>query len=227
MSQSLTHTHTQNIHSLTHPPACTYSRLWDDFPCCAGTWGKTSVGIQMAKNSPGASQQTQESAPCSAPTSLNAAPRIKPVVRQSRVLFDAPNSQGKAVFFPPHLQIWSRHILYFHYFMDPGVHMRPRNHTNCNHFVCVPLENCSPTGLWEGLTIMPNINEFWQLLGIVRSLWTLKDGVKRLGKAQDFLREQEILRAKDEDPGLSTQMQSFQVSLGICLLDNTALPFGI
>lgn len=76
----------RSMRSLSHPPACTYSRLWDDFPCCAGTWGKTFVGIQMAKNSPGALQRTRESGPCSAPTSLNVAPRVKPAVRNSIAL---------------------------------------------------------------------------------------------------------------------------------------------
>lgn len=40
----------------------------------------------MAKNSPGASQRTRECAPCSAPTSLSVAPRVKPTVRNSVAL---------------------------------------------------------------------------------------------------------------------------------------------
>lgn len=49
-------------------------------PTLARTCEKTTVGIQMAKNSPGVSLQTQESAQCSAPTSLSAAPKTSPPV---------------------------------------------------------------------------------------------------------------------------------------------------
>lgn len=162
------------MHPLNHPPACTYSRLLDDFLCFPETWEKTTVGIQMAKNSPGASLQTQESAQCSAPTSLNVAPKISPVVRDSAALSHS-KQQGKSLF---SLHLKQRNILHFHDYVDRGVHMRPCNHTYCNHFVSVPAEKCSPIGLWEGLTTMPHINKFWQQLGIVSSHWTVKDGVE-------------------------------------------------
>lgn len=107
-------------HASTHSPTCMHlkpTRLQDNFLLCfTGTWEKTTVGIQMAKNSPGASLRTQESAQCSAPTSLSAAPKTSlSVVRDSTALFDAHNSKGKADF----LYIWSRETLCIFIFCGP------------------------------------------------------------------------------------------------------------
>ena len=86
----------------THSPTCMHlypSRLQDEFLCFPGTWEKTTAGIQMAKNPRGASLRTQESAPCSAPTSLSAVPKTSlSVVRDSTALFVTKYSEVEADF---------------------------------------------------------------------------------------------------------------------------------
>lgn len=59
--------------------------------------------------------------------------------------------------------------------------MRAASHTHCNHRVCVPLRQRRSAGLWEGLSIATNANEFWQPSGTVGSLRTVRDGEKWLG----------------------------------------------
>lgn len=81
--------HETAIHSLTHLHAliCKQITGWLSL-CFPETWEKTTVGIQMAKNSRGASLRTQESAQCSAPTSRSAAPKTSiSVVRDSTAFF--------------------------------------------------------------------------------------------------------------------------------------------
>lgn len=105
------------FHSLTHLHALISEQITGQlFLCFPETWEKTTVGIQMAKNSPGASLRTQESAQCSAPTSLSAAPKTSlSVVRDSIALFNTQNSKGKAGF----LDMWSREIFWIFFFCGP------------------------------------------------------------------------------------------------------------
>lgn len=86
---------------LTHLHACISNQITEWLALCfPETWEKTTVGIQMAKNSRGASLRTQESAQCSAPTSPSAAPKTSlSVVRDSTALFHTQNSNEKAEIF--------------------------------------------------------------------------------------------------------------------------------
>ncbi len=109
--------HKTCIHSLTHLHTLKTEQIsgWLSL-CFPGTWEKTTVEIQMAKNSLGASLRTQESAQCSAPTSLSAAPKTSlSLVRDSTALFDAQNSKGKADF----LYISSRETFCIFIFCGP------------------------------------------------------------------------------------------------------------
>lgn len=99
--------------------------------------------------------------------------------------------------------------------------MRPCNHIYwlANHVSSIPVDSCSPIGLWEGLTITPHINKLWQQLRIARSHWTVKDGVEGLvldGILSGVARDLEV---KDVDLWLNPQMQISQGILGICLWD--------
>lgn len=109
----------------TYSPVCTH--IWEDntmpfFPhYLPGTWKRTIVEIQMVKNSPGVSLQTQEYAQCSAPTSLSAASRtVLSVVRNLTALFDAESSKGKAYFF----SLKQKNIWWFLHFVHCRIHMR-------------------------------------------------------------------------------------------------------
>lgn len=114
----------------TYSPVCTH--VWEDntMPFIPhyflGTWKRTIVEIQMVKNSPGVSLQTQEYAQCSAPTSLSAASRtVLSVVRNLTALFDAESSKGKAYFFSLNRIIFGdSYILYSAKFIwDPVPHI--------------------------------------------------------------------------------------------------------
>lgn len=104
---------------LARPPArtCILSRSLDDYsPCLPGTWERTTVGIQMAENSRGASLRTQESKPCSAPTSRSAAPKtIQSVVRDSKALFHTQEERDDFQWIP----------LVYVFIFCRRVHMRP------------------------------------------------------------------------------------------------------
>lgn len=67
--------------------------------------------------------------------------------------------------------------------MTAGVRMSAAHHTRCNHWVRVPLRQRSSAGLWEGLSISANADEFWQPSGTVDSLRTARDGEEWLGAA--------------------------------------------
>lgn len=69
-----------------------------------------------------------------------------------------------------------KHLTFYYYYFV--FHIRPCNHTYWNDFVSVPMEKCTPIRLWEGLTTMPHINEFWQQLRIIQSHWTMKNAVE-------------------------------------------------
>lgn len=67
----------------------------------------------------------------------------------------------------------------FSYFVGHGVHGTLQPHILvCNHVYSVPVEKCSPIGLWEGLTTTLHVNELWQQLRTVRSHWIVEDGVE-------------------------------------------------
>lgn len=81
------------FHSLTrlHSYLCALQKISS---VLSGTWGRTTVGIQMAKKSPGASRQTPESAQCSAQTSLSVAPETSlSLVRDFTLRAEAENTK--------------------------------------------------------------------------------------------------------------------------------------
>lgn len=93
----VTLSHKTAIHSLTRLHALTCKQIagWL-YLCFPETWEKTTVGIQMAKNSRGASRRTQESAQCSAPTSRSATPKTSlSMVRELNSFFFFYTQNGK------------------------------------------------------------------------------------------------------------------------------------
>lgn len=123
------HSHKTAIHSLTHLHALISKHITERPSLCfLGTWEKTTVEIQMAKNSHGALLRTQEYAQCSAATSLSAAPKTSlSVVRDSTALFNTQNRKGRSDFSLNPMQHVQQHLHF--QILWAMEFMRPCNHT--------------------------------------------------------------------------------------------------
>lgn len=136
----------------------------------------------MAKSSPGASPWTPESGWCSAPTSLNAGPKIRPTVRGSTTTFDTQKGEGESRFFTSRAKkIQMMHIM--HNVIEHWVRKTQQPQT-VTALPPVSVELCNPAGLWEGATTASHRNEFWQQHRMVRSRRTEKNEMEGIWTEQ-------------------------------------------